>query len=220
MAEQPDDQRREHRDQDQEDHDDTPGDRDLVALEPGPCDPAERPALDSARLRRGDDLLGDERRGVAGNRLRSNDHERPRPSPAAARHAVADRCSAAAASLARAPWSPATDRLSLFRGLLRPPAGSATGRYARRAVSQSPLGALSLRCQGWGRQGYDGPVINFRPPCDKGVTCNIGTRHTARRPSNARPSVISSAYSRSPPTGRPLASRVTAMPMGFTMRAR
>ena len=31
----------------------------------------------------------------------------------------------------------------------------------------------------------------------------------ARRPASARPSVTSSAYSRSPPTGRPLASRVT-----------
>ena len=33
---------------------------------------------------------------------------------------------------------------------------------------------------------------------------------SARRPANARPSVTSSAYSRSPPTGRPEASRVTA----------
>ena len=35
-----------------------------------------------------------------------------------------------------------------------------------------------------------------------------------RRPSNARPSVTSSAYSRSPPTGSPLASRETARPIG------
>ena len=34
-----------------------------------------------------------------------------------------------------------------------------------------------------------------------------------RRPSNARPSVTSSAYSRSPPTGSPLASRETASPI-------
>ena len=33
--------------------------------------------------------------------------------------------------------------------------------------------------------------------------------HSARRPASARPSVTSSAYSRSPPTGRPDASRVT-----------
>src|SRR4051794_867243 len=36
-----------------------------------------------------------------------------------------------------------------------------------------------------------------------------GPLHTARRPASARPSVTSSAYSRSPPTGRPEASRVT-----------
>src|SRR4051812_27419943 len=41
-----------------------------------------------------------------------------------------------------------------------------------------------------------------------------------RRPSNARPSVTSSAYSRSPPTGSPLASRETASPIGETSRAR
>ena len=34
--------------------------------------------------------------------------------------------------------------------------------------------------------------------------------YMGRRPDSARPSVTSSAYSRSPPTGRPLASRVTA----------
>ena len=44
--------------------------------------------------------------------------------------------------------------------------------------------------------------------------------YTARRPSKALPRVISSAYSRSPPTGNPLASRVTAMPMGLIMIAR
>src|SRR5215211_7124264 len=41
-----------------------------------------------------------------------------------------------------------------------------------------------------------------------------------RRPSNARPSVTSSAYSRSPPTGRPLASRDTVRPIGPTSRAK
>src|SRR5262249_50414532 len=34
-------------------------------------------------------------------------------------------------------------------------------------------------------------------------------RHISRRPASARPSVTSSAYSRSPPTGSPLARRVT-----------
>lgn len=37
--------------------------------------------------------------------------------------------------------------------------------------------------------------------------------HSVRRPSNARPSVTSSAYSRSPPTGRPEASRDTVICM-------
>ena len=47
-------------------------------------------------------------------------------------------------------------------------------------------------------------------------------RHTSsrRRPSKARPRVTSSAYSRSPPTGSPLAGRVTRMPIGLTSRAR
>src|SRR5437660_441913 len=40
------------------------------------------------------------------------------------------------------------------------------------------------------------------------------------QPSRARPSVSSSAYSRSPPTGRPLAMRVTRRPRGFRRRAR
>ncbi len=41
-----------------------------------------------------------------------------------------------------------------------------------------------------------------------------------RRPSKARPSVTSSAYSKSPPTGSPDARRVTTMPMDFSIRAR
>ncbi len=40
----------------------------------------------------------------------------------------------------------------------------------------------------------------------------LTTVGTSRRPSNARPRVSSSAYSRSPPTGSPLASRVTFRP--------
>ncbi len=41
-----------------------------------------------------------------------------------------------------------------------------------------------------------------------------------RRPPRARPKVTSSAYSRSPPTGSPLASRVTATPSGDSKRSR
>ena len=43
---------------------------------------------------------------------------------------------------------------------------------------------------------------------------------SSRRPSRARPRVSSSAYSRSPPTGRPLARRVTRRPSGRSWRAR
>lgn len=46
------------------------------------------------------------------------------------------------------------------------------------------------------------------------------SHHSSRRDSMARPSVTSSAYSSSPPTGRPLAKRVTRMPSGLMMRAR
>jgi len=42
----------------------------------------------------------------------------------------------------------------------------------------------------------------------------------ARRPSRARPRVSSSAYSRSPPTGSPLAMRVTFSPIGLSRRPR
>ena len=38
---------------------------------------------------------------------------------------------------------------------------------------------------------------------------DVPRHHISRRPARARPSVTSSAYSRSPPTGSPLASRVT-----------
>lgn len=43
---------------------------------------------------------------------------------------------------------------------------------------------------------------------------------TRRRPSKARPRVTSSAYSRSPPTGRPEARRVTRMPVAPRRRPR
>src|SRR5207245_11623408 len=47
---------------------------------------------------------------------------------------------------------------------------------------------------------------------DGGEELVLGRRHRgyiSLRPASARPSVTSSAYSRSPPTGRPLARRVT-----------
>src|SRR5207253_9303693 len=51
----------------------------------------------------------------------------------------------------------------------------------------------------------DGLVGRFRHAAIVGTACG----YISRRPESARPSVTSSAYSRSPPTGRPLASRVT-----------
>ena len=73
------------------------------------------------------------------------------------------------------------------------------------------------------------PPLTRMPACttsrvDRPMRASVGERRrasrsphavargqpTTRRPSNARPSVTSSAYSRSPPTGSPEASRVTA----------
>src|SRR5207244_3284000 len=46
-----------------------------------------------------------------------------------------------------------------------------------------------------------------------------GRDHISRRPSRACERVTSSAYSRSPPTGRPLARRVTVTPTGLSSAA-
>ena len=53
-----------------------------------------------------------------------------------------------------------------------------------------------------------------------GDAAEDAARQSVRRPASARPSVTSSAYSRPPPTGSPLASRVTFSPIGLTSRAR
>src|SRR5262249_13873374 len=44
--------------------------------------------------------------------------------------------------------------------------------------------------------------------------------HISGRPSSARPTVMTSAYSMSPPTGIPCAMRVTRTPRGFSSFAR
>lgn len=44
--------------------------------------------------------------------------------------------------------------------------------------------------------------------------------YSTRRPARARPNVMLSAYSRSLPTGRPLAGRVTETPIGVSRRCR
>src|SRR6476661_8286626 len=48
----------------------------------------------------------------------------------------------------------------------------------------------------------------------------VGGHSADLLPANARPSVTSSAYSRSPPTGSPLAKRVTRKPIGSSRRVR
>jgi len=55
-----------------------------------------------------------------------------------------------------------------------------------------------------------------------GAGTRVGARQsvTSLRPSKARPSVTSSAYSRSPPTGRPDARRVTRRPKGLSILER
>ena len=62
-------------------------------------------------------------------------------------------------------------------------------------------------------------------PAARAGTIVVGARDEAqasssRRPENARPRVTSSAYSRSPPTGSPLASRLTRIPSGVISRPR
>ena len=70
----------------------------------------------------------------------------------------------------------------------------------RRAAAAGPASTGSR--PGPGRPGVRRPDPSW--PSERADQAS-----TARRPENARPSVISSAYSRSPPTGSPLASRVT-----------
>ena len=49
----------------------------------------------------------------------------------------------------------------------------------------------------------------WRLAASRAISAKGVRRYISRRPARARPSVTSSAYSRSPPTGSPLASRVT-----------
>ena len=69
-----------------------------------------------------------------------------------------------------------------------------------------------------------GPPLSLSGRCQRAqfFMTGRGQRHTSssRLPSKARPRVTSSAYSRSPPTGSPLAGLVTRIPIGLTSRAR
>ena len=70
------------------------------------------------------------------------------------------------------------------------------------------------------RRGLVPRALRRRPPGSAPATGGGTQPLTSRRPSRARPSVSSSAYSRSPPTGSPLAIRVTFTPSGSSSRAR
>ena len=89
MPEQLDDQRREDRDQDQQDHDDAAGHRDLVALEPDPGDLPRRPAGDGARPRDGRQGLR-RRLGHVQRRRHGPDISSPRSSRAGSAHNAFD----------------------------------------------------------------------------------------------------------------------------------
>ncbi len=54
----------------------------------------------------------------------------------------------------------------------------------------------------------------------KEIAKGIAEAHISRRPASERPSVTSSVYSMSPPTGMPKARRVTRTPRGLSSRAR
>ena len=60
-----------------------------------------------------------------------------------------------------------------------------------------------------GKAVADSPQPKPEGEGENGPEAEPPARHISRRPDSARPSVTSSAYSRSPPTGSPLASLVT-----------
>src|SRR4029079_1296206 len=68
-------------------------------------------------------------------------------------------------------------------------------RVADRRAAELHHGDVATALDGVGRELRDRLVFRRRHP------------YISRRPASARPSVTSSAYSRSPPTGRPLARR-------------
>ena len=96
------------------------------------------------------------------------------------------------------------------------------------AVPGSPLRAIARHRQQEARDlvGHAlGEVLQVAVHVARVASRERGSRvtaqsSTARLPSNALPKVTSSAYSRSPPTGSPLARRVTRNPRGFSIRVR
>src|SRR5439155_6930127 len=101
----------------------------------------------------------------------------------------------------------------------RPGPGSARDWRTRTCRVAEP----AVRLAGWEpnrhacRRGGDHPGGPGR--CWRDPPVRVGGTYISRRPSSAWPSVTSSAYSRSPPTGRPLASRVTRTPEGRSSAA-
>src|SRR5262249_18588283 len=121
--------------------------------------------------------------------------------------------------------------LELLEGEVAPvDAVDAAGDQAQqghgRRVPRLPDGTTTSRCGSGLRLGHGcSPVWGSTGDCLSvgAPKVNDHTRlyaSTSRRPSSARPSVTSSAYSRSPPTGSPLAMRVTRRPSGLSSRAR
>ena len=91
---------------------------------------------------------------------------------------------------------------------------SSSSEIARPA---SPSRAISRRAS---RKLEKESAISGRSPPSRWSTAFSSFIWALRLPANARPRVTSSAYSRSPPTGSPLASRVTARSRSFNIRVR
>ncbi len=97
------------------------------------------------------------------------------------------------------------DKVDFYQGTsVQIPWGDRTGDILLRPTCQIDVGTQETRSA---RELRSWPHARERQP-------------TSRRPARARPKVSSSAYSRSPPTGRPLAIRVTFTGRSFNKLAK
>ena len=96
--------------------------------------------------------------------------------------------------------------------------GSATSGLVPVATSWSPRGRRARRSAMSAASRVSSP--RSFSTASRAWAAAVRQTSSSLLPSNARPRVTSSAYSRSPPTGRPLASRVTRSPIGLSSRAR
>ena len=157
--------------------------------------------------RRSDPDRGQHGHGATADQCHHREHRQPGAETAAAARGRRRR--------RRAPWGrgrPGTRRRSRPRRP-RSDAGVRTDvarRTGRRTGSGGGVGPGRTRVG----------LARVRRPTRLGSSDRRSGYSTRRRPENARPRVTSSAYSRSPPTGRPLASRVTTRSIGATSRAR